>query len=285
MLTTATASPEPDLQVVVDPSGASHLLLRLLGGRSLQRCCCCSCCLAEQPRAPEIHHGLDWVFPQGLHGDEVMRKGRVFEDEKKQWTKKLEEQSIALVALEEENTTLKGTVQQMVGFVSKIKGSYDAAEKRHQQRGVQQQREWEARLASAAKDHGQTQEELKKTEASFFELVRKFERLREVSESLQQQKQQLLEEVERVSQEKAECVDKYRTALKTLQETHEKAEEEHRIAKESHEQEMKRASVLIKHAELKILSLTDTVTKKDVEMKRLTSLLEDLTDNMGAQTQ
>ncbi|KAG0726330.1 hypothetical protein GWK47_004351 [Chionoecetes opilio] len=214
-----------------------------------------------------------------------MRKGRVFEDEKKQWTKKLEEQSIALVALEEENTTLKGTVQQMVGFVSKIKGSYDAAEKRHQQRGVQQQREWEARLASAAKDHGQTQEELKKTEASFFELVRKFERLREVSESLQQQKQQLLEEVERVSQEKAECVDKYRTALKTLQETHEKAEEEHRIAKESHEQEMKRASVLIKHAELKILSLTDTVTKKDVEMKRLTSLLEDLTDNMGTQTQ
>ena len=48
---------------------------------------------------------------------------------------------------------------------------------------------------------------------------------------------------------------------------------------------MKRASVLIKHAELKILSLTDTVTKKDVEMKRLTNLLEDLTGNMGGKNQ
>ncbi|MPC76358.1 hypothetical protein E2C01_070768 [Portunus trituberculatus] len=47
---------------------------------------------------------------------------------------------------------------------------------------------------------------------------------------------------------------------------------------------MKRASVLIKHAELKILSLTDSVTKKDVEMKRLTTLLEDITGNMGAKS-
>ncbi|MPC22599.1 hypothetical protein E2C01_015615 [Portunus trituberculatus] len=48
-------------------------------------------------------------------------------------TKKTEEQSIALVGLEEENTKLKSSVQQMVGFVYKIKDSYDAAEKIHLQ--------------------------------------------------------------------------------------------------------------------------------------------------------
>ena len=63
---------------------------------------------------------------------------------------------------------------------------------------------------------------------------------------------------------------------------HFRALEEHRTANESHEQEMKRASILIKHAELKIFSLTDSVTKKDIEMKRLTTLLEDITGNMGA---
>lgn len=47
---------------------------------------------------------------------------------------------------------------------------------------------------------------------------------------------------------------------------------------------MKRASALIKYAELKILSLTDSVTKKDIEMKRLTTLLEDITGNMGAKS-
>ena len=51
---------------------------------------------------------------------------------------------------------------------------------------------------------------------------RKFERLREVTESLQQQKQKLCEEMERLIQEKAECVENYKAALKSLQETHEK---------------------------------------------------------------
>ena len=63
-------------------------------------------------------------------------------------------------------------MQQMVGFVSKIKDSYEAAEKRHQQKEEQQQKEWEAKLASVSENHSQTQEELKKTEESFFELVK-----------------------------------------------------------------------------------------------------------------
>ncbi|MPC85366.1 hypothetical protein E2C01_080137 [Portunus trituberculatus] len=66
----------------------------------------------------------------------------------------------------------RATVQQMVGFVSKIKDSYDAAEKRHQQKEEQKHKEWETKLASVSKDHSQTKEELKKTEGSFFELVK-----------------------------------------------------------------------------------------------------------------
>ena len=44
----------------------------------------------------------------------MLRKGRVFEEEKKQWIKKMEEQSIALVALEEENTKLKYVFNAMI---------------------------------------------------------------------------------------------------------------------------------------------------------------------------
>ena len=50
---------------------------------------------------------------------------------------------------------------------------------------------------------------------------RKFERLGEVSESLQQLKHKLLEELGRVTQENAESIKKYKTALKTQQEIHE----------------------------------------------------------------
>lgn len=39
--------------------------------------------------------------------DEILRKGRIFEEEKKELIKKMEEQNIALLANEEEINTLK----------------------------------------------------------------------------------------------------------------------------------------------------------------------------------
>lgn len=42
-----------------------------------------------------------------LFQDEILRKGRIFEEEKKELNKKIEEQSIALLANEEEITSLK----------------------------------------------------------------------------------------------------------------------------------------------------------------------------------
>ncbi|XP_050717430.1 mediator of DNA damage checkpoint protein 1-like, partial [Eriocheir sinensis] len=154
--------------------------------------------------------------------DEILRKSRIFEEEKKELTKKIEEQNIALLANEEEINSRKGTIQQMTNLVSRMKAAYDAAEKQHQENLEQQKAELEAKLSSSSEDHNQTQEELKKTEASFFQLVRKFERLREVCESLHQQKEKLVEELERVMQEKSQSAEKYKAALKTLQESHEK---------------------------------------------------------------
>lgn len=60
----------------------------------------------------------------------------------------------------------------MTNLVSRMKAAYDAAEKQHQENLEQQKAELEAKLSSSSEDHNQTQEELKKTEASFFQLVR-----------------------------------------------------------------------------------------------------------------
>ncbi|MPC38426.1 hypothetical protein E2C01_031933 [Portunus trituberculatus] len=90
-----------------------------------------------------------------------------------------------------------------------------------------------------------------------------------------------MEKVKLVIHEKNEYLEENKSVPNTLLEKYEKAQEEHRTAKESHEQEMKTASILIKHAELKILH-SESVTKKDIKMKRLTALLEDFTGNIGA---
>ena len=60
----------------------------------------------------------------------------------------------------------------MVSLVQQMKVSCDAANTTHQNKVKQIHKEWEGKLSNATKDYNQTQEELKKTEASFFELVR-----------------------------------------------------------------------------------------------------------------
>lgn len=60
----------------------------------------------------------------------------------------------------------------MTNLVSKMKSAYDTSEKQHQENLEQQKAEFEAKLSSSLEEHNQTKEELNKTEASFFQLVR-----------------------------------------------------------------------------------------------------------------
>lgn len=61
---------------------------------------------------------------------------------------------------------------QMTSLVSKMKATYDTEEKQHQKNLRKQKSEWEAKLTAASEDKCQMQEELNKTEASFFQLVK-----------------------------------------------------------------------------------------------------------------
>lgn len=53
-----------------------------------------------------------------------------------------------------------------------MKAAYDTADKQHQENLELQKEALEAKLSSASEEQRQTQEELSKTEASFFQLVR-----------------------------------------------------------------------------------------------------------------
>lgn len=60
-----------------------------------------------------------------------------------------------------------------------------------------------------------------------------------------------------------------------------RAQEEFSQEKEKHEKELGKASVMLKRAEVKILSLTSSLEEKNADNQRLAALLDDITNKFG----
>lgn len=213
--------------------------------------------------------------------DTLLRKIRAFEEEQKKSKQQIEEQNIALASMEEENGTLKATIVKMQDVLAKIMKQEEAKEKERKNQLLLLENKYEAKISALQKESQQYQDELKNAEAPFFDLVKKFERLREVTECLRRNEESLKSENEGLKGKLAQKEETFKNVLQTLEENYAKAQEEFSQEKEKHEKELGKASVMLKRAEVKILSLTSSLEEKNAENQRLAALLDDITNKFG----
>ncbi|KAK8726647.1 hypothetical protein OTU49_009972 [Cherax quadricarinatus] len=213
--------------------------------------------------------------------DSMLRKSREFEEIQKRLKRQLTEQGIAMTSMEEENATLKSSIKQMQGVMAKILQHEASKEKEHKTQMLLLENQYEVKLTALRKECEQYQDELKKSEVPFFDLVKRFERLREVTAVLHKNEEALKSEVESLKAKMAQKEESFQSVVKTLEEAYGKAQEEYSAMKQNYERELKKASVMLKKAEVKILTLTETVEKTSVENQRLKDLIEDITKNIG----
>ncbi|XP_042212015.1 uncharacterized protein LOC121859294 isoform X2 [Homarus americanus] len=213
--------------------------------------------------------------------DHMLRKSREFEEVQKTLMQQITEQSIAMNGMEEENATLKQSIQQMQGVMAKIVKHQAVQEKARKSQLLLLENKYEIKLSVLNKECHQNKEELKKSEVAFFDLVKKFERLREVSEALSKSKETLITENESLRVKLVNKEENIKMIIKNLEDQYEKAQEMHIHMKQNYEQELKKASVMLKKAEVKILTLTETVEKTTLENQRLSDLIDDITKNMS----
>ncbi|XP_047475597.1 LOW QUALITY PROTEIN: transforming acidic coiled-coil-containing protein 2-like [Penaeus chinensis] len=213
--------------------------------------------------------------------DTLLRKIRAFEEEQKKSKQQIEEQNIALASMEEENGTLKATIVKMQEVLAKIMKQEEAKEKERKNQLVLLENQYEAKILALQKESQQYQDELKNAEAPFFDLVKKFERLREVTECLRRNEESLKSENEGIKGKLAQKEETFKNVLQTLEENYAKAQEEFSQEKEKHEKELGKASVMLKRAEVKILSLTSSLEEKIADNQRLAALLDDITNKFG----
>lgn len=206
--------------------------------------------------------------------DTLLRKIRAFEEEQKKSKQQIEEQNIALSSMEEENGTLKATIVKMQEVLSRIMKQEESKEKERKNQLVLLENQYETKISALQKESQQYLDELKNAEAPFFDLVKKFERLREVTECLRRNEESLKSENEGLKAKLAQKEESFKTVLQTLEENYAKAQEEFSREKEKHEKELGKASVTLKRAEVKILSL-------NADNERLAALLDDITNKFG----
>ncbi|XP_071549871.1 uncharacterized protein [Panulirus ornatus] len=212
--------------------------------------------------------------------DNELRKCREYEEVQKSLKQQIMEDGIALTALEDENSALKSSIQQMQNTLTKIL-HHDAAKKKEHKNQLQLlENQYELKCVALRKECQQYQDELKKSEVPFFDLVKKYERLREVLECLRRNEESLKADNERLKTKIAEKEENFKTVIQTYEDKLGTTEQEVSTLKQTHAQELKKASVMLKKAEVKILSLTETVEKLNTEKERITDLLEDITKHM-----
>ena len=139
---------------------------------------------------------------------------------------------------------------------------------------------YEEKIEELKKENKMREDELKNTEVSFFDTVKKFERLRELCGVQKNNEEKLRSELETKNtamvtfkEEAAKVISKLES---DLQETNVKLKE-----KEDIEMEFNKASVLIKRAEIKIISLKESLDRSENENKRLKEFVDDLTSKFG----
>ncbi|XP_068222816.1 uro-adherence factor A-like isoform X2 [Palaemon carinicauda] len=213
--------------------------------------------------------------------DKLLRQSRVLEEVNREMKQQMEESEIALAGMEEENSNLRTTIQQLQAMLLKVVEQGKKKSEEGERDLFLLENKYDLECKALKEEVKQHQEELRKVEGQFHDLIKKYMRLQEVTETMRRNEEVLKAEKEALHAKLAKKEESFTTVLKTLEEKYNDAQQEFQKEKGKHEHENARLIVLVKKAEVKILSLTETVEKKSTEIQRLTALIDDITSKFG----
>jgi len=150
-------------------------------------------------------------------------------------------------------------------------------EKEHKEKMGIMETKYEAISASQRQEIQQWQDDLKKTEDGFFDIAKRYERLRDATKTIHQNEQMLKSQNDEMRAEQCTKKEAFKDAIQNLEEKYSKIQQDMENEKMQKDQEIKKAQVMLRRAEVKILSLNDTISKKDEELQRQGALLDEIT--------
>ncbi|XP_064081259.1 uncharacterized protein LOC135197929 isoform X2 [Macrobrachium nipponense] len=213
--------------------------------------------------------------------DKLLRQSRVLEEVNRKMKKQMEESEIALAELEQENSHLRSAIQHLQSMLKNVVEQGEKKIKEAEREHLLMENKYDLECKALKEEVRQHQEELKKVESQFSDLIKKYMRTQELTETMRKNEEVLKTEKEALRAELVKKKESFAIILKTLEEKFNEAQQEFLKEREKHEHENAKLIVLGKKAEVKILSLTETVEKKTKEIQRLTALIDDITSKFG----
>ncbi|XP_066960318.1 transforming acidic coiled-coil-containing protein 3-like isoform X2 [Macrobrachium rosenbergii] len=213
--------------------------------------------------------------------DKLLRQSRVLEEVNRKMKKQMEESEIALAELEQENSHLRSAIQHLQCMLKNVVEQGEKKIKEAEREHLLMENKYDLECKALKEEVQQHQEELKKVEGQFSDLIKKYMRTQELTETMRKNEEVLKTEKEALRAELVKKKESFAIILKTLEEKFNEAQQEFLKEREKHEHENAKLIVLGKKAEVKILSLTETVEKKTKEIQRLTALIDDITSKFG----
>ncbi|KAK4323333.1 hypothetical protein Pmani_005961 [Petrolisthes manimaculis] len=212
--------------------------------------------------------------------DKLLRKSREYEEILNPLQLELQENYVVRESLEEDNASLRLNIQQMQDIVVKIKNSYDNVVKKNKAELEVQETIYSDQLKSEEEKHKvvcqQYTDDIEKMEGSFIDQIKKYERLREVSEILKKNNGDLKIAVQDLNTQLTQKEESFKSVINILEENYAKGQQEYESQKEHYENELKKAQLMIRRSEIEMISLKETVEKKTQENMRLHNLLDEM---------
>ncbi|XP_071518657.1 uncharacterized protein [Panulirus ornatus] len=139
----------------------------------------------------------------------------------------------------------------------------------------------EERIKTIEQERNQALEDLANVEVAFSDVHRKYERTKQVVDTLRRNEETLRGAVADYESKLQKQEQKFIEFQKHAEEKIQLANEEFETMRKSNDQEMTKMAALLKKAEMKIMSLQDAFDRKTRENQELTQLCDDLINKVG----
>lgn len=137
------------------------------------------------------------------------------------------------------------------------------------------------KISALQGERNQALEDLANVEVAFSDVHRKYERTKQVVDTLKRNEETLRGAVADYEAKLKKQEQKFLEFQKHAEEKIQLANEEFENMRKSNEQEMTKMAALLKKAEMKIMSLQDSFDRKTRENQELTQLCDDLINKVG----
>ncbi|XP_042232549.1 transforming acidic coiled-coil-containing protein 3-like isoform X2 [Homarus americanus] len=140
----------------------------------------------------------------------------------------------------------------------------------------------EERIKALELERNQALEDLANVEVAFSDVHRKYERIKQVIDTLKRNEETLRGAVTDYENKLQKQEEKFVEFQKHAEEKIQLANEEFKTMRKANDQEMTKMAALLKKAEMKIMSLQDSFDRKTRENQELTQLCDDLINKVGS---